>query len=149
VYSLWYMAEELLKPQSLTGLDRLSPDGLAVFRKFIRDEGEERLLVPFVEGLRGMIDRDIEGARTKITALARSESPVRREIACHAVPYLAAKDPDSGFPLWRDLARDEEPYDHTDRRVSEAATQALVDTLGVLELDPERVVEVMRVSLEG
>jgi hypothetical protein len=139
---------EILRPRPL-GLDRLSPEGLAVFQRFIRDEGEQQLLEIFLDGLRGMLDRDLEGARTTITVLARSDSPVRREIACHVVPYLAAKDPHSGFPLWCDLARDEEPYDHKDRRVSEAATQALVDTLGVLELDPERVVEVMRVSLEG
>jgi hypothetical protein len=97
------MAEEPPKP---LGLERLSPDGLAVFSRFIQAEVEpgDRLFEAFSEELRGMPDRDLDKARTTITALARSRSRVQRELACHAIPYLAAKDPEAGFALWCELA---------------------------------------------
>ena len=123
------MAEESPKPQPL-GLDRLSPEGLAVFSRFIQAEVEpgDRLFEAFSEELRGMPDRDLDKARTMITALARSKNRIQRELACRAVPYLAAKDRETGFPLWCELANTADPsFDGPD--VNDAATQALLDTL--------------------
>jgi hypothetical protein len=142
------MAEEAPEPRAL-GLERLSPDGLEVFSRFIQAEVEpgDRLFEAFREELRGMPDRDLDKARTTITALARSKNRIQRELACHAVPYLAVKDPDTGFPLWCELANSADPSAEGPN-VNDAATQVLLDTLGVLDLNPEGVLEVMRASSE-
>jgi hypothetical protein len=57
------------------GLDRLSPEGLEVFSRFIQAEVDpgDRLFEAFREELRGMPDQDLDKARTTITALARKQ----------------------------------------------------------------------------
>jgi hypothetical protein len=136
--------EEAPQPRPL-GLDRLSPEGFRLFQQFIQAKAEEHSLEPFIEELQGMPERDLEGARTKITALARG-GRAEREMACRAIPYLTAKDPDFGFPLWHKLAVSGDIEEEKVLDVSKAATQAAIDTWGMLGLDPERVVKIMRAA---
>jgi hypothetical protein len=132
------------EPRPKIGLEQLSPEGLEVFLKFVGEavKPEDRLMEVFLEELQAMPNQDLDRARSVVTSLARSELPDERIWACHAVPYLAAEDPETGFPLWGELVRDT----HLD--VSAAAEEAVLGSVGVLELDPERVAEVMRICLD-
>jgi hypothetical protein len=133
---------EVLRPRPL-GLDRLSPRGISLLREFVEFNGTTGLSEAFDEELRSMPERDVENARTKFEALANSEDSEDRLALCFILPGLATKYPDLGFPLWCRLMRD------PDTEVWDAASQALADSLGVLELDPERVIEVVDAHFEG
>jgi hypothetical protein len=140
------MGEETPKLRPL-GLDRLSPDGLVLLSMFIHKnmdgQLEDRLGEVFDEELRNMPDRDLAEARAKIEELARSEHRGYRQAACDLVPYLALKDPESGYPLWGELMRD----DNSD--VRETAAMGLAKHIGVLPLDMERVVELIGAHYEA
>lgn len=135
------MGEEAPQPRPL-GLDRLSPRGISLLEAFIRYHAD-RLIEPFYEELITISDRDTAGARERIGALAASEHSRDRLTVCYIVGQLAVRDPEFAYPLWCQLMRD------PDINIRQSASQTLAESLGVLELDPERVVEVVDAHFEG
>jgi len=126
------------KAQPKLGLARLSARGIEVLGDFISDCMPPAIKERYeVELRQTLLTRDPEQARVNIEDVAHSAVPEERLIACQIVPYFAAQELEPGFALWLELIRDGDQYVH------EAAQQALVNTLGVLDLDPEGVVSVI------
>jgi hypothetical protein len=128
------MEAELPKP---LGLDRLSPTAISLLREFVDFNATADLREGFSEELHLLADHDLEGARITFEALARSENLDDRIALCYDIPYVAERHPDLGFPLWCQLMGD------SSVEVWDAASEALADNLGELDLDPEGVVEVV------
>lgn len=119
------------------GLDRLSPEAVLTLFEFIGQE-TPHLDGQFRRELYEVAGSNPAQAHVALEALKRSERVQNRWLACAAVPYLASEDPDKGFPLWLELMND------PDGSVWEAATDALSSTLGVLALQPEGVIQVIK-----
>src|SRR6266496_1833949 len=129
------------EPRKL-GLDRLSPGAIDLLEFFI-SESVPRLVDRFEVELREtLLARDPERGKAKIEETGRSAKPDERRLACQVIPNYAVADPDHGFALWRQLVKD------VDEAVHDDARQALVNTLGVLDLDPEGVVSVIQADNE-
>jgi hypothetical protein len=130
--------DEPKQPKKL-GLDRLSPHAAQTLFEFVRFNGSDWLQSAFNGELK-------EIARTRaehVAALAVSEAVEDRWLACSAVPYLAETSPDEGFPIWRNLMSDPE------FSVWELATEALANSLGVLDLQPEGVMNVVEAHFKS
>jgi hypothetical protein len=136
------MSEVQPQLHGLMGLERLSTDDIQFFDTFVDENddapGVAHLRERYLDELATMALRDLEGTRAKVSAwMAEDGGVYGRIFAAHVTPGLAAQDPDVGFSLWRKLIRDESD------RVSNAAFDALVRTVGRLALDPEQVAEMM------
>lgn len=136
-YQLLIMTEQQL-PERQFGLDRLPIDDIVTLQVFIEEHVDADAHTAFLNELRHLPDVDVDRARETFRALATSLDERKRQLACEAVAYLAAKDPESGFQIWHDLAADEEPD------VREAAERAVANTLGRLSLDPLRVMGIIK-----
>jgi hypothetical protein len=140
------MGEEAPKPGSL-GLDRLSLEEVALVGIFIHDniDGQvgSRLSKAYFEELCSVAERNMATPREKTEELARSKDIHDRHIGCEIIAHLAVGDPDTAYPLWRDLMRD------PDIDVQETAAVILAKHLGALALDAKQVVILIDAHFEA
>jgi hypothetical protein len=136
--------EETPQPQSL-GLERLSLQDVKNVAIFVDlDEDESLRLKPiFRDQLHGMAEAHLDTPFSEIEALAREDDDQFRCIGLELLAHLAPRQPEMAFPLWRELITDPVDYIRAD------AGLVLARHLGVLALDPERVVDLIKANFEA
>jgi len=130
--------EQAPKPLSL-GLDRLPLESVRLIGLFVTMNSDEtgRLWAIYREQLHGMAEQHLDTPPAEIKRLATNYTDVDKWIGFEILAHLTPLEPDTAYPLWRELISDEK------REVRFEAEKALERHLGVLAFAPERVVELL------
>src|SRR6266545_1515999 len=128
--------EEAAQAQSL-GLEQLPLEDVKYVSIFVgQDENESMRVEPiFRDQLHGMAEAHLDTPLPEIEELARSDRIQYRWIGLEILAHLALTQSETAIPLWRKLISD------PDMEVRGDAEETLARHLGVLALDPKRVVD--------
>jgi hypothetical protein len=127
---------EETSPLNPIGLHELSGSEVVSVVEYIESYGERELQDAVRQELEALPHDHPETTREAMTDLVAG-SDYMKLFACRVVARTAEADPNSGFPFWRKLAMDEA------QEVRFAASDALVNNIGRLSLEPKGIASVV------
>lgn len=129
-------------PLNPIGLHELTGEEMASVIQYVDAYGAADLRDSVQEEWQALPSDHQEVAATAVADLVAGNDYLK-QFACKIVARVAEQDPDAGFDFWRSLAKDES------REVRVAASDALLESLGRLSLDPKGVAGLIKALWEA
>lgn len=123
------------------GLHELTGEEIAAVVEFVDAYGHDEQRAMVQQEWQTLPWDHLDVTRAAVSGLANG-SAYLKEFACKMVPYLAEQDSDTGFVIWQTLAGDETG------EVRRAASDALIEHLGRLSLNPKGIVGLVQKIFE-